>query len=105
MTATLTALVTDDGLPKPRPAPKPKAAGVIAQTNSVGPARPRGLNVTWLEYRGPGKVTFDSSGPALVKDGSAQTIVHFPVPGTYILQAIANDGELSVRTSVTLSVR
>jgi hypothetical protein len=105
MTTTLTALVTDDGLPKPRPAPRPKAPGTIAQTNSVGPARPRGLNVTWLEYRGPAKVTFDSAGPILVKEGSAQTTAHFPGPGTYVLQAIANDGELSVRTSVTIDVR
>jgi hypothetical protein len=102
---TLTAQVTDDGLPKPR---VPKARPVVepgkAQTNSAT-ARPRlGLNVTWFEYRGPGKVTFDDTGPILVSSGQAVTKAHFPVPGTYVLRATANDGELSVGSDITIQV-
>jgi len=102
---TLTALVSDDGLPKPRvPKVVPAAAAANAQTNTSN-ARPRlGLNVTWFEYRGPGKVTFDSAGPVLVKDGHAVTIAHFTVPGTYVLRATANDGELQTTGDVTINV-
>ena len=101
---TLTALVTDDGLPKPR-APKslPAAEPGKAQTNTT--TRPRlGLNVTWMQYRGPGKVTFDNADPILVTDGRAVTKAYFSVPGTYVLRATANDGELSTSTDITLNV-
>lgn len=101
----LTALVADDGLPKPR-APKVASAAAqgTAQTNTAT-ARPRlGLNVTWFEYRGPGKVTFDDAGPILVSNGQAVTKVHFTVPGTYVLRATANDGELQTTSDVTINV-
>ncbi len=101
----LTALVSDDGLPKPR-APKVASAAAqgTAQTNTAT-ARPRlGLNVTWFEYRGPGKVTFDDAGPILVSNGQAVTKVHFTVPGTYVLRATANDGELQTTSDVTINV-
>src|ERR1700688_2224578 len=70
---TLTALVSDDGLPKPRVQKAPAAVPANAQTNpSI--QRPRlGLSVTWFEYRGPGKVAFDNPGPILVRDGQAVT--------------------------------
>jgi hypothetical protein len=93
----LVATVTDDGLPKPRAAPKPRAGGAPAQTNSVEAPRARGLSVTWLEYRGPAKVAFDSTR-------SIQPTVTFSAPGTYVLQAIASDGALATRTSVTITV-
>ncbi len=103
-TVTLTALVTDDGLPKPR---APKAAPATepgkAQTNQATAPR-LGLNVTWMEYRGPAKVTFGSTDPILVTDGRAVTNAHFPKPGTYVLRATANDGELSTTSDITLNV-
>lgn len=102
---TLTALVTDDGLPQPRPPRPPKPGAAPAQTNSVVPARPRGLTVTWVEYRGPAKVTFDSPGPARVAEGKAITTAHFTAPGTYVLRAIANDGALATRADATITVR
>ena len=108
---TLTASVTDDGLPKPRPmAPPPPAPtaggrGVTAQVNSSGPARPRGLRVTWMPYRGTGKVTFGASGSTPVVSGQAATSVTFAVPGTYILRATANDGQLSKFVDVTVTVK
>ena len=102
---TLTASVTDDGLPKPRPPRTPRPGGVPqAQTNSAAPARPRGLTVTWMEYRGPAKVTFDAPGPTAVANGQAVTTAHFTEPGTYVLRGIASDGALSTRADVTVTV-
>jgi hypothetical protein len=99
---TLTALVSDDGLPKPRPPAKPRPG---AQSNNVDAGRPRGLTVSWMQYRGPAKVIFDSAGPTPVTDGKAVTMAHFTEPGTYVLRAIANDGQLSTRSDVTVSVK
>jgi hypothetical protein len=102
---TLTALVTDDGLPKPRvPKAVPAAEPGKSQTNSATAPR-LGLNVTWFEYRGPGKVVFDNPDPILVTNGQAITHAQFPVPGTYVLRATANDGELSTTTDITLNVQ
>jgi hypothetical protein len=102
----LTALVTDDGLPKPRVTKAaPAAAQGTAQINT-SVARPKqGLNVTWFEYRGPGKVTFDDTGPILVGNGQAITKAHFPVPGSYVLRATASDGELQTSSDIILNVR
>jgi len=97
---TLTAVVTDDGLPKPRPAPKPRPG---AQSNTVV-NRPRGLNLSWLEYKGPAKVTFEPAGMIMVADGKAVTTARFTEPGTYVLRATANDGALSTATDVTITV-
>ncbi len=102
---TLTALVTDDGLPKPRAPRTPRPTGAPGQSNGSG-ARPVGrLTVTWIEYRGPAKVTFDSVGPIPVSDGKAVNTAHFSQPGTYVLRATANDGQLSTRADVTITVR
>jgi hypothetical protein len=97
---TLTTLVTDDGLPKPRPPAKPRPG---AQSNTVD-NRPRGLTVSWMQYRGPAKATFDAPGPVPVSQGQAVTTVRFAEPGTYVLRAIANDGQLSTRADVTVTV-
>jgi hypothetical protein len=103
---TLTALVTDDGLPKPRiPKAAPAAAQGTAQVNTSVARSRLGLNVTWFEYRGPGKVTFDDTGPILVSTGQAVTKAHFPAPGTYVLRATANDGELQTTSDIIVNVR
>jgi hypothetical protein len=108
--ATLTATVTDDGLPKPR-APAPTrtqstgdATRIQAQANSSGAARPRGLTVTWMQLRGPAKARFDPSGPIAVAGGKAATQVRFVERGTYLLRAIANDGALATPADVTITV-
>ena len=103
-TVSLTALVTDDGLPKPRPAPKPHPGGIPGQTNTAVSARPRGLTVTWLEYRGPAKVLFDNDGPIVVSGGQAVTNARFSLPGVYVLRATASDGALSTRADITIKV-
>ena len=102
---TLTAMVSDDGLPKPRvPKERPGADLQKGQTNSAT-ARPRlGLNVTWFEYRGPAKVRFDDAGPILVTGGQAITKARFPQPGRYVLRATANDGELSTASDITIDI-
>ena len=108
---TLTASVADDGLPKPRPAPTPPARSTPpnsfgAQVNSStdGP-RPVGLTVSWLQYGGPAKVTFDSTGPILVTNGQAVTTARFAQAGTYQLVALANDRSMTTRIPITVTVR
>ena len=111
--ATLTASVIDDGLPKPRvssakPAPEPAPArgGFGAQVNSSGGGRgPRPLSVTWLQYGGPAKVTFDGPAAVVVENGQAALKATFPAPGKYRLVAIATDpGRLATRAFVDVTV-
>jgi hypothetical protein len=107
---TLTALVTDDGLPKPRrpaPAVDPKTAtsGFGGQVNATAAARPQGLLVRWLQYSGPAKVTFAQTGAQAVENGQAVTTATFAAAGTYKLIASATDpGLLSTKTEVVVSV-
>jgi hypothetical protein len=107
---TLIATVSDDGLPKPRTPPTVRRTttapdGTIQrQTNSVAVPRPRGLTVTWFQYGGPARVTFDATGTIPVTNGTATTKAHFEAPGTYTLIGTANDGQLSQRTAVTVTV-
>jgi hypothetical protein len=101
---TLSAKVSDDGLPKP-PVPKKNASAdpPKGQTNTA--TRPRlGLNVTWFEYRGPAKVHFDDAGPIVVTDGQAVTKALFVQSGQYVLRATASDGELSTTADLTIDV-
>src|SRR5262249_45303170 len=110
MAVTLTARVTDDGLPKPRAAAPARTAATgdatasQAQANSSAPARPRGLTVTWMQLRGPAKVHFDRTGPLAVENGTAVATAHFTERGTYLLRATANDGALSTKTDITIAV-
>src|SRR5712691_11530098 len=101
----------DDGLPKP-PRRTPNAA--IA-TAAAAPANPdpnnrrrstQGLRIRWIQYRGPGKVTFDpDNAPAVYgKPVGLTTKVSFSAPGTYLLRAIASDGQLESIHEVTVTV-
>jgi len=107
---TLTANVTDDGLPKPRVVtPRPAQTNTqqtnpfTAQVNTSGTARPRGLAVSWLQYGGPAKVKF-GGGAVPVANGQAQITATFAAPGTYKLISTANDGQLSTRIPITVTV-
>ena len=106
---SLTANVTDDGLPKPRvPVQRTVATDatrIQAQANSSAAPRPRGLTVTWMQLRGPAKVTFDPAGSIPVTGGAVVTAARFPSPGVYALRATANDGALSTKSDVTISVQ
>jgi hypothetical protein len=104
----LSASVRDDGLPKPRPprTPRPSTTGGFGgQVDRAGPAQPRGLAVTWLQYAGPAKAVFEQAGGIPVTNGNATTSVRFTEPGTYRLRAIASDGALSTTTDVVVTVK
>jgi hypothetical protein len=104
----LIASVRDDGLPKPRPprASRPTTAGGFgAQVNSAGPAASKGLTVSWIQYGGPGKAVFETTGAIPVTNGQAATNVRFSEPGTYRLRAIANDGAMSTTADVVVTVK
>ena len=106
----LTAAVTDDGLPKPRPAAPVKApsAGdattIQAQANSSVVARPRGLTVSWMQIRGPARISLEPSVAAPVVDGKAAVTARFSERGTYVVRATASDGALSTRADLTITV-
>jgi hypothetical protein len=98
--ATLTASATDDGLPKPyRRTPS-------NPDRDSQPRRPRGVQIKWIEYRGPGKVTFDPDASAVIY-GEPVTLaskVSFGAPGMYVLRATASDGQLFTSRDVTVNV-
>jgi len=97
---TLTATATDDGLPKPyRRAPS-------NPDRDSQPRRPRGVDIKWILYRGPGKVTFDPPGSSVVygEPINFAAKVTFGAPGVYVLRAIANDGQLFTTRDVTINV-
>ena len=98
--ATLTATATDDGLPKPyRRAPS-------NPDRDSQPRRPRGVEIKWIQYRGPGKVTFNPSASPVVY-GEPVTLtskVTFSAPGQYVLRAIADDGQLYTTREITVTV-
>jgi hypothetical protein len=106
---TLVAAVTDDGLPKQRVEPaRPVATrqgGTIQrQSNAAAGPRPRGLTVTWFQYGGPGKATFEPAGSLAVVNGVATTTARFAAAGAYTLVATASDGQLSQRAVVNVWV-
>jgi hypothetical protein len=104
---TLTASVADDGLPKPRATPAartPAGTSFGAQVNSSGTPRPTGLAVSWTQYGGPAKVTFDTTGPIPVTNGQAVTTAIFAAPGTYQLVVSATDRAMTTRVPVTVTV-
>lgn len=121
-TATLTTLVTDDGLPK-TPQRKPaigQETPPILQGNTDAPVnlpqigagtvrgtraqQPRGVSVSWILWRGPGGVTFEPPS-AQPKDGKAVTTASFTKPGEYIVRVRATDTALTVQRDVKVVVK
>ena len=131
---TLTAVATDDGVPKttePRKSTDP--FGRAAADVPAGWMKPRqitvgsatGLRLSWYVYRGAGPVTFVPEQikvwedtrvhanspwanywypPPLPPDGVFETEVRFDEPGTYVLRCLASDGALGVDSDVTVTV-
>jgi len=98
--ATLMATATDDGLPKPyRRAPS-------NPDRDSQPRRPRGVQIKWIQYRGPGKVTFEpDSSPVIHGEPiTLTTKAGFSAPGVYVLRATASDGQLFTSRDVTVTV-
>lgn len=121
--ATLSVVIQDDGLPKPKPRGKPPVGqetpptlqgGTSAPVNvpqvaenrpAAGtPAdRPLGMVVTWMVWRGPAPVTFEPRF-AQPKDGTAQTQATFTAPGDYVLRATADDSAAARHAQVAIKV-
>ena len=108
---TLRIAAIDDGLPKPpRRTPNAAAATTGSTPTNLDPntrrRRTEGLRIRWIQYRGPGKVTFDpDNAPAVYgKPVDLTTKVSFSAPGTYLLRAIASDGQLESIHEVTVTV-
>ena len=110
-TVTLTASATDDGLPKRPPRPSSSASNSdlnLSPSASLNPAfrRQAGVQIKWILYRGPGKVQFDPDFAPEVygKPATLTSKVSFSAPGTYVLRAIANDGQLFSTHELTVTV-
>jgi hypothetical protein len=99
---TLTAHITDDGIPK---APPP--GGIEARKAKVG------LRAGWFVYRGTGTITFDppqsqpfrrDSAAFVPANGNSSVKVTFSQGGTYLLRVTADDGGLFSVRGVTVTV-
>jgi len=95
-TATLTAAVKDDGLPKPRVRRPTAATSTPPQSH---------LFVNWVMYRGPvgATVKFESESSPVV-DGNASTTGTFSKPGDYVIRAYADDGAVTTPGDIPVSV-
>jgi len=122
---TLRAYASDDGVPGARENPRrrvaleplpndlpvvgggigrnsPKSQGIINYTA----ADKTGLALTWIKYRGPGQIRFDSAVTALSPSGEeAVSSVSFSQSGTYVLRAYADDGAYTRFSDVTVLVK
>ena len=79
----------------------PKSQAVVDPRKAAA----TGLAVTWLHWRGPGGVSFDPQVPEIGEGGRAVTRVSFTAPGTYVLQAVADDTVHLVPLNVTVNVK
>jgi len=98
--ATITAQASDDGLPKPY-------LRAPSNTDRDGaPRRPRGVQIKWTQYRGPGKAVIEPDSSAVIygQPVALSSQVSFSAPGTYVLRATASDGQLSATRDVTVTV-
>jgi len=106
---TLTVSATDDGLPKPvQRISNTAAAGSASANVDVNQRRRRaeGLRIRWIQYRGPGKVTFDPANvpAAYGKPMELTTKASFSAPGTYLVRALAGDGQLESIHEISVTV-
>jgi len=116
---TLTARVSDDGVPGPRPKPatperaaaekrrRARAHPINQAVVNAFDAGETGLAVTWVHYRGPGRV---ERHPAVThveggRGGEAVTTVTFSAPGVHVLRGHADDSIKVTPVDVTVTVR
>jgi hypothetical protein len=108
----LTVSASDDGVPAPRqPRQGARAGGETGAflLNAQPPEtqfRPLpGLSFNWMQYRGPGIVTFDKVGyAAITNGGKAVTTARFSEPGTYVLRVRVSDSILETTKDITVTV-
>ena len=118
---TLTAVLSDDGIPGPRPparAPADARAAAAARLRAALPspnnqavvsarvAGETGLALTWTQYRGSGAVSFDPQAIPVEggRGGEAVTTVSFSEAGTYVLRGYADDSIQTTPVDVTVTV-
>ena len=130
---TITAVVGDDGIPGPRRRPETsddddddddadaqRAARDAADrarrarrphpTNQAivqaSVASETGLGITWIHYRGPGRVRFDPQSASVEggRGGQVETTVTFAEPGTHVLRAYADDSVSTTPIDVIVTV-
>ena len=106
-TLVLTAVIGDDGIPEPRAARNSRPPG---RRNALG------LRLAWIQFRGPGTVSFDPftppmmdhtpgwTPPPLPADGQLVTTARFSEAGEYVLRGMADDGYLYTPADVTVTV-
>jgi hypothetical protein len=102
---TLTLGVTDDGQPRRRApgelVPGGAGRGPVVADGTL-PSLREALKVSWLQWRGPGKASFNPAEVRVLEaDGKysglgskATTTVTFDTPGTYLLRAYVQDMSL-----------
>jgi hypothetical protein len=64
-----------------------------------------GLAVTFLHYRGPGKVTFEPMAISLKSGDQAVTQARFSEAGTYVVRAMADDSSYTTPVDITVTVK
>jgi hypothetical protein len=64
-----------------------------------------GLAVTFLHYRGPGKVTFEPMAMPIKSGGEAVTKARFSEAGIYVIRAMADDSSYTSPVDVTVTVK
>ena len=129
-TLTITAVVGDDGIPGPRRPREtrndddddPQRAARDAADRARRASRPHptnqavvkasvaaetGLGITWIHYRGPGRVRFDPQSTSVEggRGGQVETTVTFTEPGTHVLRAYADDSVNTTPLDVTVTVQ
>lgn len=63
-----------------------------------------GLAVTFLHYRGPGKVSFEPMAMPVKPGGQAVTTARFGAAGTYVIRAMADDSSYTMPADLTVTV-
>ena len=122
-TLTMTATVTDDGLPEPQQRRRggrnilptfernpdgPTLPVNVPQIQADNRSRPtrtevEQVNVTWTQLRGPTGVTQESHGEP--EDGVATVTAAFETPGDYVFRVAASDGAETVMEDIAITVR
>lgn len=114
----LAVTASDDGIPKPSPPPAGRGGEPVkgpppplVTIRQSGPTQQqiiqpslKGLAVTWTQWRGPGRLTFNPTTVLVKEDGKASTAVTFSDPGTYVIRAYADDGIVLDAADVTVMV-